>query len=812
MSTPARPIVKAFLPLLGLCTLSIVIPLYTTLARGATFFVAHNAGPGQILQFSLAVFILPPLIFWLVCAALHKLAPTIGAVVIRAILALLAAALLTNALKPDSLLILASILVTVGAVLYVLLGRAGVLLDFFRYVGLVSLFAPLVFLFLSPVRVLLDSSGDHSFKGAGGRINPIIMLVLDEISLNSLLDSNGDIDAGRLPNFARLAQLSSWYSNATTASSLTHRAAPALLTGRHVDEGTLPVYQHFQQNLFTMLGSSHQIQAVETITRLCPQRICKADKPDAEESASGDMYRDAGVVLLHSVLAKSIAAQHLPSIAGRWGGFNPDETSDETHEGEGGFFDLQSNKGNQFKGFVSTLKTLGAGELSYFHLALPHSPWFYLPDGSFYNGSEIPGRATTQYAWKDNLFLVEQGMLRYLLQVEYVDFLLGSLLDNLEQNERFNETLLVVVADHGVAFAANENFRSTAAATLSDVALVPLFIKYPGQTTPRRETKPVQTVDIFPTIMDVMGLPLSEPVDGQSLLSKSWRPAVRSLLETELGNIDFEQLLSTATPGATFRGRLVDGHSVLNYMAQGAGQRHFGAHISELAIAGNSGASVELDYPNWYANVSLESGFLPSRLTATVAGAVTPQDFLITVNDVVAGSGISIAGGEKLSILIDPRMLEQGANQIGALLVTDDAKILRVGIKNRLNRYDLSFDESGVLQGVSLQERHWVSDSDSSIRFQAEESKGSVVASVVGWAYESVSRQSAEAILLLKEDAVFTDAFRSVLNPFAAPNAGLAEDEEIGFIIETGPAGARRIVGLSLVFLFADGSFRHAPL
>ena len=47
------------------------------------------------------------------------------------------------------------------------------------------------------------------------------VLVLDEIPLGALLDTSGAIDADRYPNFARLADLSTWYPKAETVATWT---------------------------------------------------------------------------------------------------------------------------------------------------------------------------------------------------------------------------------------------------------------------------------------------------------------------------------------------------------------------------------------------------------------------------------------------------------------------------------------------------------------------------------------------------------------------------------------------------------------
>ena len=49
---------------------------------------------------------------------------------------------------------------------------------------------------------------------------------------------------------------------------------------------------------------------------------------------------------------------------------------------------------------------------------------------------------------------------------------------------------------------------------------IPLFVKYPGQTTPTVDERDAQSIDLLPTIADTLGLTLPDEwtFDGRSLL------------------------------------------------------------------------------------------------------------------------------------------------------------------------------------------------------------------------------------------------------------------------------------------------------
>jgi arylsulfatase A-like enzyme len=93
----------------------------------------------------------------------------------------------------------------------------------------------------------------------------------------------------------------------------------------------------------------------------------------------------------------------------------------------------------------------------------------------------------------------------YDAEILYQDGLLGRLFDGLEELGVKDDTLIIVTADHGEEFGEIDG-RVGHQLSLSDYLLhVPLIVRLPG-TVPagRRVTSLSSTVDIFPTILDVL--------------------------------------------------------------------------------------------------------------------------------------------------------------------------------------------------------------------------------------------------------------------------------------------------------------------
>ncbi len=106
-------------------------------------------------------------------------------------------------------------------------------------------------------------------------------------------------------------------------------------------------------------------------------------------------------------------------------------------------------------------------------------------------------------------------------EVEEVDRALGMLLDALRESGKYENTIIVFVADHGEEFWDHGSVGH-GNSLYQDQIHVPLVIKLPGRTVGKRVPEPVSTADVAATIIDVLGLPGS--VAGGTL-SAAWGEA-----------------------------------------------------------------------------------------------------------------------------------------------------------------------------------------------------------------------------------------------------------------------------------------------
>jgi choline-sulfatase len=106
----------------------------------------------------------------------------------------------------------------------------------------------------------------------------------------------------------------------------------------------------------------------------------------------------------------------------------------------------------------------------------------------------------------------------YAGEVAYTDSVVGKLLASLKSQGLFDGSVIAVMADHGEAFG--EHGEKHHGIFLYDETIhVPLLIKLPRQKEPTRVRVKVGLVDVAPTILKAVGLPVPAAMQGESLLA-----------------------------------------------------------------------------------------------------------------------------------------------------------------------------------------------------------------------------------------------------------------------------------------------------
>jgi hypothetical protein len=483
--------------LLVLSGFALAQPLFDLLGKNASFFVAHGSTASDIVVFALLVTLVPAAVILgaeLVVGLLDpraRMGVHLGAVgFLTALFALQAA---KRAAEGPSVVLLV-VAAGVGVLAALAYRRFAPARTFLTILALAPFLFLALFLFASPVAkiTLAPEAEAHAATVRAGA--PVVLVVFDEFPLLSLLDGEGEIDARRYPNFAALARDATWFRRTLAPSGDTTKAVPALLTGKNPDPDRLPFFADHRQNVFTLLGGNYRLNVVEPITRLCPAELCPEEDEAGFVGRQRRLLSDAGVVYGHVLLPKDVSAR-LPSIATTWTDFRANALNDLKERDE------------EFRTFVASIEPTSEPTLWFLHTLLPHHPWRYLPSGSEYaRATLIPGLGADGDRWGSDPVLPAQAQQRHLLQVGFVDRLLGELLARLRATGLYTRSLVVVTADHGVSFRPNVSRRRLTNENVVEVGLVPLFVKAPGQSRGRVVDAVMHTTDVLPTIARVLGI------------------------------------------------------------------------------------------------------------------------------------------------------------------------------------------------------------------------------------------------------------------------------------------------------------------
>lgn len=111
----------------------------------------------------------------------------------------------------------------------------------------------------------------------------------------------------------------------------------------------------------------------------------------------------------------------------------------------------------------------------------------------------------------------------YLASIHFADTMLGKVLDALEKSPRAENTVVVLWSDHGWHLGEKEHWQKYTA--WRACTRVPLMLRVPKNspalaegTRPGLCDRPVNLLSLFPTLLDVCGLPAEPHHDGPSLL------------------------------------------------------------------------------------------------------------------------------------------------------------------------------------------------------------------------------------------------------------------------------------------------------
>ena len=552
-----------WLHIAALWALAVAQPLLDLIARNSDFLVAHQMNQAGVFGLTAVLVVLCPLLLIATIAGIRLVQRTASAVAVVVAVGILTALLAMQVGKRVSTH--ASLVIPAACILGVLCAvayhRSSVVRAMGSTLSIAIVAVPLVF-WLQPgvLPIVSARSGMSIFSGVQASASsdtPVVFVVFDEISLVSLLDAEAMIDPALFPNLADLASAGVWFRNATTVCDYTRWALPAIVTGRHPNPDAAPSGRDHPQSIFSLLAPTHEVVAIESVTDLCPDTVCARSEVPLGSRVTR-LGRDLVVLFQHIVLTDDLT-RRLPDLTTAWADFQAPEAANPRAaaarraelrrlKGARPSRDSRMERINVLSQRIQQ-RDAGRSQLYFLHSMLSHTPHWLLPSGQIDSTrsattalqwpTALPGK--TPEPWSRDEWVVAQAYQRHLLQIGFVDAVVGRIISDLKAAQIYDRSLVIVLSDHGTAFRPGWPRRDLIPENAAEVMRIPLIVKLPAGSpvavpgTYRRgaqnvNDRNVETIDLVPTIADVLGIRLPWPTDGRSLVDPAGKePAVKTI-------------------------------------------------------------------------------------------------------------------------------------------------------------------------------------------------------------------------------------------------------------------------------------------
>ena len=137
-------------------------------------------------------------------------------------------------------------------------------------------------------------------------------------------------------------------------------------------------------------------------------------------------------------------------------------------------------------------------------------------------GKRYAGNPNGHHERVTNNDLYGEAVQAYLAQISFADAMLGKILDALDASGKADETIIVLWSDHGWHLGEKQKWHK--GTNWEEGTRVPLIISAPGIEAGQCD-EPVSLVDLYPTLLDLSGLPDYDRLDGSSLKPQLVDPA-----------------------------------------------------------------------------------------------------------------------------------------------------------------------------------------------------------------------------------------------------------------------------------------------
>lgn len=175
-----------------------------------------------------------------------------------------------------------------------------------------------------------------------------------------------------------------------------------------------------------------------------------------------------------------------------------------------------------FQAGMEFLKDNVSNDNWYLHIEYfdPHEPYF-VPDRykKLYTDKEAAFDWPFYGEVEEGAREIEEARMNYRAVLSMLDNYLGKVLDFMDENDMWQDTMLIVNTDHGYMLGENGYFGKNYMPVYEQIAHTPFFLWNPlnGSKNERRDALS-QSIDIAPTILDYFGINKPGDMLGKSLL------------------------------------------------------------------------------------------------------------------------------------------------------------------------------------------------------------------------------------------------------------------------------------------------------
>ena len=498
--------------ILSVGILAVVIPASDKIAPNDVFFAAHGVSPIAWIVLLVGGLVVTWLALWGILGLLRRFLPARGFDVVASVLMFLITwffvgnvlARTVFASQPN----LGPVVGLVAALAITLAARRFHMGSALFVFASIAAAVPLVITVWNGAQTPATTAFDFTTTSPPS----VLYVISDELQYPLAFNEKGEVRP-ELPNLRALSETGTRYTHVYAGANYTDWAVPAQLTGISdvAGQGNARM-DKVRAGLGIVPGMSgtYSIVMQSPIFQFeCKEAGCASVGSDPGVGPLERYWgfaKDTAAIAGKTALAEPFAS-YFPSLDGKWKDFW--SGGDEFGNGAEG-----NSVDKAIAGIDTSVKQYpNTPFFAFWHTIRTHAPWAVDRQGTDLYPARLPVVDGSHMIGTDKDGMFSTTDLQYLERRLYADSAvdfdrqLGKIIDQLKALGRYDDTMIVVTADHGATtgMTADRRFGDNLSQRWSEVAHVPLVIKYPGQAKPDLVTGVRSTGQIAQTVLNTVG-------------------------------------------------------------------------------------------------------------------------------------------------------------------------------------------------------------------------------------------------------------------------------------------------------------------